>query len=49
MSKHAELVELAKKSINNIFSDQSVDQLQTRKSLEEIVGEIEIMLDTLEN
>lgn len=44
---HDDLVEQAKDAINKVFGDTSVPRDQTRESLREIAGEIDIMLDTL--
>lgn len=44
---HIELVATATEAIRAVFGDQSVDQRQTRESLEELQSEIETMLDTL--
>lgn len=48
MPNHTKLVEDAKEAIKNVFNDRSVDQDTTRESLEELKGEIEILVDTLE-
>jgi len=45
--EHKQLVEQAGKAIRAVFGDTSVDQQTTRDSLEELVEEIEVMLDTL--
>ena len=47
MSKHDNLVEAAKEAVNKVFGDQSVSRATTRESLEEIAGDIEILLDSL--
>lgn len=44
---HEELCEAAKEAINAVFSDQSVSQDETRMSLEDIQGEIGILLDSM--
>ena len=44
---HIELTETALEAIKAVFGDTRVDQVTTRESLEELQGEIEIMLDTL--
>ena len=44
---HKEKVEAAIEAIKAVFSDTDVPQSATRESLEELQGEIEIMLDTL--
>lgn len=44
---HIELVETAKAAINAVFGDTSVDRATTRSSLEELSGEIDVMLDAL--
>jgi len=43
-----ELFEKAKEAIAELFSDMSVSQSTTRKNLNALVGEIEILLDTLD-
>lgn len=45
---HDAKVEAAKTAINNVFSDQSVSQSETARSLRSLVDEIDIMLDTLQ-
>jgi len=45
--EHADKVEAAKAAIEEVFGDTSVSQRQTRDSLEEIAGRIDVMLDTL--
>ena len=47
MQHHEDLVEEAKRAINAVFSDDSVSQSETRSSLQDLIGEIEIMLDSL--
>lgn len=42
------LIEKAKEAITAVFSDQSVSQAKTREALEDIIGDINIMLDTIE-
>ncbi len=44
---HDELVEEAKQAINKVFGDQSVSRSKTKESLEELISEIEIILDTM--
>lgn len=44
---HDTLYEKAVEAITALFSDQSVSSTQTRESLEELIGEIEVMLDAL--
>ena len=43
-----ELFEKAKEAITDLFSDMSVPQSTTRENLNALVGEIEILLDTLQ-
>jgi hypothetical protein len=45
--EHVDLFEAAKKALNDLFSDRSVAQAETRDSLEELRDEIDSMLDTL--
>jgi len=44
---HDERIEAAKEAINKVFGDTSVGRETTKKSLEELLSEIEVMLDTL--
>jgi hypothetical protein len=46
---HVELVLRAKAALDRVFSDRSVSRKTTKDSLEELKGEIDIMLDTLED
>jgi hypothetical protein len=46
--RHDDLVEAVKEALNKLFDDTSVPQSTTRESLEEIRGEIDIMLETLD-
>ena len=39
--------EAALEAINKVFSDQSVSQQETRKSLQSLRDEIDVMLDSL--
>lgn len=48
MIDHETLLEDAIEAINQLFGDTSVSQKQTKASLEELIGNINIMLDTLE-
>ena len=43
------LLEAAKEAIIKLFGDMSVSQNQTKHNLEEIKGEIDTMLETLED
>lgn len=43
-----QLYEQASKAIEKLFSDTSVSQEQARENLESLIGEIEIMLDSME-
>lgn len=45
---HEELVDSAVKAINALFGDTSVSQSQVKDELEEIIGEIEVMVFALE-
>jgi hypothetical protein len=47
LSKHTTLMDEAKEAINKLFGDNTVDRTTTKNDLEEIVGDIEIMLETL--
>jgi hypothetical protein len=48
MSQHHQtLLAAAKVAIDKVFNDKSVDQSTTKESLDELVGEIEVMLDSL--
>lgn len=44
-----ELLEKAKEAINELFGDMSVSQKTTRENLEELIGDIEIMIDGLKD
>ena len=44
---HDDLVQDAKKAINAVFGDDSVDRATTRESLKDLKDEIDIILDTL--
>ncbi len=48
MANHLELMKNAKVAISKVFSDVSVDSITTKESLEELIEEIEIMLDTID-
>ena len=45
--EHDELVEAAQEAINKVFGDRSVPISVTRDSLEELRGDIDIILETL--
>lgn len=47
MSTLDEKIRSAEESINSVFSDRSVSQSGTARSLRELQGYIDIMLDTL--
>jgi hypothetical protein len=49
MRKHKKLIEAALAAIEEVFSDTSVDVLQTRESLEELIDDIRMKLSTLKN
>ena len=42
-------MEKAMEIITEIFSDTSVTKIETKEKLNELIGEIKIMLDTLDN
>ena len=44
-----ELYEKAVEAATELFSDQGVSQSETRRKLEELIGEIRIMIDTLQD
>ena len=44
---HSTLLEIAKAAITNLFSDRNVSRSTTKLSLEELSGEIDIMLEAL--
>jgi hypothetical protein len=46
---HDELVTEAKKAIRKVFGDASVSPSTTKESLEDIKGEIEICIDSIED
>lgn len=46
-SKHKELVEKARKAIQDVFGDQSVSQSETLSSLEGLQADIDAMVMTL--
>ncbi len=45
---HEQLYELALKAIQELFGDTSVPQEDTKVSLNTLIGEIEILIDTLD-
>lgn len=47
MNNHEKLVDAAKKAIDAVMSDKSVDQSETRMSLKDIIEHAEICLDAL--
>lgn len=49
MSEHEKLCEEAKEAASKLFSDKSVSRGQTKRDLNELVGEIEVMVNTLED
>ncbi len=42
-----EVVKKEKLALNDVFNDTSVSQSETRSRLNDIIGDIEIMLDSL--
>lgn len=44
-----ELYEKALQAITDLFSDKSVSQSEARRNLETLIGEIQIMIDTLQD
>jgi hypothetical protein len=44
---HEALLEAAKTAADELFSDRSVSRAETRSSLEDLLGHIEVMRDTL--
>lgn len=44
---HDELVEEAKQAVNKVFGDTSVSRAEVRASLKDIIGDIEVILDTM--
>jgi hypothetical protein len=46
--QHQELYDKAVEALSNLFSDPSVSPSVTRKSLEELKGEINIYIDALD-
>jgi SHS2 domain-containing protein len=44
---HEELIEQAKKAINDVFGDTSVSRAQVKESLQDLISDIEITLSTL--
>lgn len=44
---HDELVEEAKQAINKVFGDTSVSRAEAKASLKDIIGDIEVILDTM--
>ena len=46
---HEELYEKAMEAISELFGDTSVSQGETKASLNTLIGEIEIMIDTLDD
>lgn len=50
MSKaNDQLYEEAKEAIDRLFSDTSVSRAEARENLRSLIGEIQTMLDTLED
>jgi hypothetical protein len=45
--EHLELIEQAKKAINDVFGDTSVSRAQVKESLQDLISDIEITLSTL--
>jgi hypothetical protein len=43
-----ELYDAAKEAIDNLFGDKSVSVSQCKENLNSLIGEIEIMINTLE-
>lgn len=43
-----ELYDEAMKAITALFSDQSVDQAKAKENLQNLVGEIDTLIDSLE-
>lgn len=43
------LYEEAVKALNKVFGDTSVSRSETKRRLNDLVGEIEVMLEALEN
>jgi|WetSurMetagenome_2_1015567.scaffolds.fasta_scaffold259840_2 hypothetical protein len=46
---HEKLYEDALAAVNNLFADTTVDPHQTHESLQELIGEIRIMLNALDS
>lgn len=46
---HDDLVNAAKRAIERLFSDTSVDKEETRRSLEDLQGYIDILVESLES
>ncbi len=49
MEQHRHLMDIALKAIMDVFGDTTVDQQTTRESLEELMDEIAMLVDTLES
>jgi len=47
--KHEQLIEQAKQSIDNLFSDTSVSKQQTLEDLNDLVDEINFKIETLKH
>lgn len=47
MKTHSDLLNDAKKAIENLFSDASVPVEETREDLEELQAQIESMIDSI--
>ena len=44
---NSELYEKALQAITELFSDMEVSRLETRRNLESLIGEIQVMIETL--
>ena len=45
--EHDELLDTVKEAANDLFADQSVSREVTKESLNDLVGHIDVMLETL--
>lgn len=48
MTDHEKQYEETLACVTKLFSDRSVSQAETKRSLGDLIGEIEVMIDTLE-
>lgn len=47
MTEHERHIETAEEAISRLFGDKSASQATTRETLEELIGFIQVMIETL--